>query len=234
MAKAYSSWTVLPHQPIEKLADNLWRVSGKMSDGRVQRQMVLAKMGDGRVIVHNAIALNDDEMRELEAWGPPSVIFVPNGFHRQDALIWKQRYPKAQVIAPKGSKKRVEQVVAVDAVTEDAPHDDTVRLVPLDGVPMESVLEVRSGDRTSLVFCDAVLNMPKLGFPMNLFLGPTGRISAPRVMRLLALKDKRAFAAQLERLAETKGLERLLFGHGQPITDDCRGALQSVVTQLRG
>lgn len=234
MASAYTTWTVLPHKPIEKLSDNLWRVTGTMADGKTQRQMVLARMGDGRVIVHNAIALDDSEMQELEAWGTPSVIFVPNGFHRMDARIWKQRYPKAQVISPPGAKARVEKVVSVDGVTEDAPRDDSVRLVPLDGVPMESVLEVRSGDRVSLVFCDAVLNMPKLGFPMNVFLGPTGKVSAPRVMRLLGMKDKRAFIAQLERLADTKGLDRLMFGHGRPITEDCAGALRTVVTQLGG
>ncbi|MDX2089469.1 MAG: hypothetical protein SFX73_16570 [Kofleriaceae bacterium] len=234
MARAYTTWTVLPHKPIEKLSDNLWRVSGTMADGKTQRQMVLARMGDGRVVVHNAIALDDAEMKELEAWGTPSVIFVPNGYHRMDARIWKQRYPKAQVIAPAGSKKRVEKVVPVDGITEDAPRDETVRLVPLEGVPSESVLEVRSGDRVSLVFCDAVLNMPTLGFPMNVFLGPTGRVSAPRVMRMLAMKDKRAFIGQLARLADTRGLDRIMFGHGRPITEGCAAALHSVVTQLGG
>ncbi|NVB81875.1 MAG: hypothetical protein HOV81_26070 [Kofleriaceae bacterium] len=227
----FTTWTVLPHKPIEKLADNLWRVSGSM--GKIQRQMALAKLSDGRVIVHNAVAMGEAEMAELEAWGTPSVIFVPNGFHRQDALIWKQRYPKAQVVAPAGSKKRVAKVVAVDAVSETAPSDASVKLVPLDGMPAESVLEVKSGGETTLVFCDAVLNMPKLGFPMGVFLGPTGTISAPRAMRWTMMKDKKAFASQLEKLAETPGLRRLLFGHGQPITEDAPGALRKVVAQLR-
>jgi hypothetical protein len=38
MPDVFTEWTVLPHRPIEKLADNLWRVSGEM--GNVQRQMV--------------------------------------------------------------------------------------------------------------------------------------------------------------------------------------------------
>lgn len=229
----FTTWTVLPHKPIEKLGDNLWRVSGSMpGDSKIQRQMALAKLSDGRVIVHNAIALDEPEMAELEAWGTPSVIFVPNGFHRQDALIWKQRYPKALVVTPPGSKKRVAKIVAVDAVTETAPGDASVRLVPIDGMPAESVLEVRSGADTTLVFCDAVLNMPKLGFPMNVFLGPTGQVSAPRAMRWMLLKDKKAFASQLDKLADA-GVTRLLFGHGRPITDDAPGALRKVAAQLR-
>jgi hypothetical protein len=229
----FTTWTVLPHKPIEKLTENLWRVSGTMPDGRTQRQMAVARMQDGTLIVHNAIALEPPEMAELEAWGTPAVLFVPNGYHRQDVAIWKQRYPQARVIAPAGARKRVAKVVPVDAVSEQAPRDEAVHLIPLDGLPGESVLEVKSAQGTTLVFCDAILNMPQLGFPVGFFLGPTGRVSTPRVVRWIALKDRRAFAAQLERLAETPGLTRLLFGHGKPITEDPRGALRSVVSQLR-
>ncbi len=233
MAAGFTSWTVLPHKPIEKLGANLWRVSGTMSGGKVQRQMVLGRMDDGRVVVHNAIALDESEMAEIEAWGDPSVIFVPNGFHRQDALIWKQRYPKAQVISPTAAKKRVAKAVPVDAVTEEAPKDAHVRLMPLAGMPNESVMEVRCDDGVTLTFCDAVMNMPKLKGPMGLFLGPTGHISTPRAMKWIFVKDKGAMAAQLEQLAATPNLKRLCFGHGQPITEDPAGELRKVVAQIR-
>lgn len=233
MAACFTTWTVLPHTPIEKLSANLWRVSGTMTGGKVQRQMVLARMDDGRVLIHNAIALDDNEMAELEAWGEPSIIFVPNGFHRQDALIWKQRYPNAKVVAPAGSKKRVGKALQVDAVTEDAPSDAHVRLVPIAGMPSESVLEVTSESGVTLTFCDAVMNMPKLGGPIGFFLGPTGKISAPRAMRWVFIKDKKAFAAQLEQLAATPRLERITFGHGKPETDDPAGGLRRVAAQLR-
>ena len=234
MANAFTTWTVLPHDPIDKLAHNLWRVKGTMSKGRIQRQMVLARLGDGRVIVHNAIALAPDEMAELEAWDSPAVIFVPNGFHRQDALIWKHRYPEARVVAPAGSRKRVEKVVAVDAVTEDAPGDATVRLIPIAGMPSESLLEVRSGDDVTLVFNDAVLNMPRMGGPVGMMLGPTGRVSAPRFARWFLIKDRRAFAAQLDQLSRTPGLRRLLFGHGRPVSEEPAAALRAVASQIRG
>lgn len=232
MAAGFTTWTVLPHKPIDKLSANLWRVSGTMN-GKVQRQMVLARMDDGRVLVHNAFALEAPEMAELEAWGEPSVIFVPNGFHRQDALIWKQRYPKAQVIAPGGSKKRVAKALPVEAVTEEAPKDGHVRLLPLAGMPSESVMEVTSDSGVTLTFCDAVMNMPKVNGPMGFFLGPTGKVSAPRAIKWIFVKDKRAFAEQLDLLAATPHLERLCFGHGQPVTDDPAGVLRGVAASLR-
>jgi hypothetical protein len=230
--KTFTTWTVLKHDPIEKLADNLWRVRGYM--GRVQRQMVLARLGDGRVVVHNAIALDPAEMAELEAWGTPAVIFVPNAFHRQDAYIWKQRYPDAIVVAPPGAKQGVGKVVPVDAVSGEAPRDATVQLNPIDGMPGESVLEVRSGDALTAVFCDAIMNLPKVRGPMGLMLGPTGKVAAPRFARWVMMKDKQAVAGTLERLAADPGLRRVLVAHGRPITDDPAGALRSVVAQLRG
>ena len=231
MPKTFTTWTVLPHHPIEKPNANLWRLSGKL--GETQRQMVMARMNDGRVLVHNPIAMGEPEMKELEAWGEPSVIFVPNGYHRQDSFIWKQRYPKAKVVAPPGAKKRVDAVVAVDAVSPDAPRDENVRLLPCEGLPGESILEVKSDEGITFVFGDAVLNMPKLGFPMGFFLGPTGTVSAPRVVRWIAMKDKKKFAAQLDELANTPNLKTLMFGHGRPITSDAAGALRSAAALLR-
>jgi hypothetical protein len=93
-------------------------------------------------------------------------------------------------------------------------------------------MEIRSGDDVSLVFCDTILNVPKRGGLMGLMLAPTGQVSSPRVMRWLALKDKRAFAAHLEKLAQRPGLRRILFGHGRPVTDDPAGALRKVAAQL--
>lgn len=233
MAKAFDTWTVLPHKPIEKLADNLWRVSGTMPSGRTQRQMVLARLRDGRVLVHNAIAMGASEMAELEAWGTPAILFVPNGFHRQDAAIWKQRYPKMTVVAPAGSRKRVEKVVPVELTSDQAALDDSVSLRPIEGLPAESVLEVRSGDgQVSLVVCDALFNLKRGGVVENVLLGPTGKVAVARVARLFLVKDKRAYASTLERWAETPGLCRVLVGHGRPIVDDPAGKLRSAAAQI--
>lgn len=232
MASCFDTWTVLPHKPIEKLADNLWRVSGTMPDGKVQRQMVLARMADGRVLVHNAIALNEPEMAELEAWGTPSILFVPNGFHRQDAAIWKLRYPKMIVVAPAGSRKRVDKVVRVDATSEEAPADQQVALRPLPGVPAESVLEVRSGDDVSLVFCDAIFNVPRRRGLIGFLLAPTGTVAVPRLVRWFLLKDRRALVAALEAMATIPGLRRVLVGHGRPIDEEPAAALRAAAAQI--
>ncbi|MGZ3420787.1 MAG: hypothetical protein ACXVEE_23120 [Polyangiales bacterium] len=229
----YESWTVLPHDPVQKLGDNLWHVTALMANGRTQRQMTLARMSDGRVVVHNAIALQDDSMKELEAWGKPSFLVVPNGFHRQDAKIWKQRYPDIKVIAPAGSRAKVSKVVTVEGAYDDVTGDADVKLVHLEGTKArEGVMIVRSGNESTIVFNDAILNMPKLGGLPGFFLGPTGQLSIPRFAHWMLVSDKRAFRGHLERLSKHEGLSRIIVGHGRTLKEQAGETLGAVAAGL--
>jgi hypothetical protein len=111
MAKPFDQWTVCLHGPVEKVAENLWRVAGPFPGAPFSRKMTVARLSDGRLVIHNAIALDDDEMKQLEAWGTPTFLIVPSGAHRMDAKIFKDRYPSMRVIAPPGGRKKVEEVV---------------------------------------------------------------------------------------------------------------------------
>lgn len=231
MAAVFETWTVLPHKPIEKLEANLWRVEGMLKT--VQRAMVVARMKDGRLVIHNAIALDDGEMQELERFGEPAVLVVPNGFHRQDAKIWKDRYPKMRVFCPAGATGRVRKVVAVDGDYAQAPSDDTVRLAHLASFKNgEGILEVKSGERATLVFNDALSNIAATGGITGFALSPTGRVSVPRVMRWLAMKSGKDAAAELGTLAGTPGLARIVFGHGKSVEGDAAGELRGAASIL--
>jgi hypothetical protein len=229
----YETWTVLPHDPLQKLGDNLWHVTALMANGTTQRQMTLARMRDGRVVVHNAIALQEDSMKDLEAWGEPSFLVVPNGFHRQDAKIWKQRYPDIKVISPAGGRGRVSKVLAVEGSYDDVTGDSDVRLVHLEGTKgREGVMVVRSGNESTLVFNDSLLNMPTLGGLPGFFLAPTGQLSIPRFAHWMIVADKRAFRGHLERLAKSEGLSRIVVGHGRTVTEKAAENLGAVAAGL--
>jgi hypothetical protein len=229
---SFTEWTVLPHDPIEKLASNLWSVSGKMPKGN-QRRMTLARLGDGRLLVHNAIALNADEMQELEAFGEVAAIVVPNGFHRQDARIWKDRYPNAKVYCPKKAQKAVRKVVGVDGDYDAVPRDSGVRAVHLDGMAgAEGVVEIQSDAGRTLVFNDAILNMTPQGALMDLMLAPVGKPSVPRFSRWFFVKDKPAFREHLATLTRG-GVERIIVGHGATIEQDTTAVVTDLLAQMR-
>lgn len=213
-----TAWNVLPHGPLEKLSDNLWHVSGNLSFGTLRRAMTIAKRSDGGLVVHSAIAMNDHEMKEIEKLGELAYLIVPNDIHRLDAPRYKARYPGIRVYVPRGGKKKIEDVVAVDGTYEDFPADAAVSLLPLAGVgDAEGVMRVESPDGVTLVFNDAVFNMDaKKDFLGWLFTTMLGSAPGPRVSRLgkaFLVKDRAAFKADLLRLASTPRLVRVIVSH---------------------
>jgi len=193
--------------------------------------MAVARLGDGRLVVYNAIALDDAEMQTLEAWGRPAFLVVPSAGHRNDAKIWKQRYPEMKVIAPAGAKKRVEEVVPVDDTRGDF-GDPTVRFVAPDCTEArDCLLEVHSARGVTLIINDLVVNMPHvrgiggLIFRLLGFTGPSPKV-AP-IARMMLVRDRAGLKSLLEQLAERKNLVRVVMSHGHPIERDCAGALRA-------
>lgn len=219
MAAANDGWRVLRHGPIERLADNLWRVTGALPGMSLERTMVIARLRSGELVIHNAIAMDDASMKEVEAWGRPAYLVVPNGGHRLDAPAFKKRYPDARVMAPRGSREKVAQVVGVDLDYEGFPTtDDTVRFETLHGVGEgEGAMIVRSADGVTVVLNDVMFNMDTKKDPLGWFFTTVmGSAPGPRVSRLAKLvivKDKKALRADFERLAATPDLVRVIVAH---------------------
>jgi hypothetical protein len=233
MPKAFDTWQVFPHRPLEKLAPNLWRVEGDLPNGNGTRVMTIARRRDGSLLIHNAVALEDSLMAEIEAFGQPSLLVVPGGFHRLDAVVFQRRYPAVKVICPAGARKKVAQVVKVDGTYGEGFDDGEVRLFHLRGVKeLEGVLEVKSGGETTVVFNDVVNNLPKLSGLFGFVLAPTGRPGVPRVARWLLVKNRAALRGHLDEVAATPNLARVIVAHGRVISDGPAEALRAVARAL--
>jgi hypothetical protein len=234
---SYSAWTVLPHGALETLEDNLWRVEGTLPNMPLKRVMTVARLASGEILIHNPIALDAHSMTELDALGRVAFIVVPNGWHRLDLHAFRVRYPAAQVLAPSGSHKKVAEVEAGIADLTALPPDENVSLGVVDGTAdMEAVMTVRSRGGVSIVFTDAVFNMPHLngfhGFVLRHITGSSGGPRVSRIARFFMIKDKAAFAAHLDRLA-SPDLRRVIVAHHETITDDPAGTLRRVAASLR-
>ncbi len=237
MPKAHDGWRVLPHGPIEKLESNLWTVTGTLEGMDLKRVMSLVRLDDGRVFVHSAIALEEEAMAEIEAWGRPAVLLVPNRFHRLDAPAWVERYPDLQVLCPRGARKSVAQVVRVDGELSTLGESSTLRLEHLEGVNEgEAIAVVKSDAGATLVFTDAVFNMPHsgglVGFLLRHVAQSTGGPRVTRLFRWLAVKDRKALRAHLERLADTPGLLRIVVSHHERIDEHPAEVLRQVAAHL--
>ncbi len=229
-------WTVQKHGELEQLEENVWRVEGIVPGIPMKRVMTVARLAGGGLVIHSAIALNETEMAKLDALGPVTFISVPNGYHRLDAAGYAARYPKARVVAPAGSKKRVAEVVApVGDISELSDPDVTLTTVA--GTrDVEALLVIKSGAKLSLAYTDTVFNMPHRkglpGFVLKHVTESSGGPKVTRIARYFLIKDKRAFAAQLEELASQAPV-RIIVAHHEMITNDPAATLRKIAASVR-
>jgi hypothetical protein len=238
MARPFDSWTVLPHGKLVQLDDNLLTVQGElpMPLGDFPRRMTVARLGDGRLVIFSAIALDEPEMRAIEAFGRPTFLIVPSDIHRMDARIWKDRYPDLFVVAPEGARERVEEVVPVTA-THAELRDARVRYVTVPGTDEgEAALVVQTATGTTLVLNDLIWNVHnRSGLSGWLYralhlTGPEPQIA--KVIRLRKIKDRRAVSTQLEAWSRLRGLNRIIVSHGEIMEADPQALLRNLAHSL--
>jgi hypothetical protein len=237
MARPFKTWTVLPHGKLSALEDNILTVVGElhMPIGDFPRRMTVVRLGDGRLVIFSAIALDEPEMRALEAFGTPSFLVVPSDIHRMDAKTWKDRYPALCVIAPEGASAKVAEVVPVDSTSVDF-GDPSVRYVVVPGTEgHEAALIVETQRGTTLVLNDLIWNVhDRPGFAGWLwrvfgFTGPKPQIAS--VVRG-KLKDKAAVSAQLSAWSRLRGLNRIVVSHGAVVERQPDAVLRELAHSL--
>src|SRR5438034_3871032 len=238
MTKPYQHWKVLPHGKLSEVDDGILTVVGpiRMPLGSFPRRMTVVRFRDSRLVVWSAISLDEKEMARLEAFGRPAFLIVPNDHHRLDARAWKERYPQLQVVAPKGSRAKVEKAVPVDTTAPDF-GDPNVEFMTVPGTrDREAALMVRTPNGTTLVLNDLVGNIRDASgigrwlLGLAGFAGKSARI--PRVVKVNRVKDANALRTQLLRWAETASLKPILVSHGEPIEADPRQTLRDLAGSL--
>jgi hypothetical protein len=238
MTKPYQHWNVLPHGKLSRIDDRILTVVGeiRMPFMNLPRRMTVVRLGDSRLVIWSAIALDDDAMATLEAFGHPAFLVVPNGHHRLDASAWKHRYPPLQVVAPGGSRTKIEEVVPVDTTAPDF-GDASVEFMTVPGTrEREAALVVQTATGTTLVLNDVVGNIRSASgvaswlLRLAGFAGDEPRI--PKVVKLALVRDADPLRAQLLQWAEIASLRRILVSHGEPIASDPRQALRNLAGSL--
>jgi hypothetical protein len=238
MSRPLETWKVLPHDDLVRVTDDIWTVVGeiRMPLMTLPRRMTIVRLGDGRLVVFSAIALDEDEMRRIEDFGKPAFLIVPNDHHRLDARIWKDRYPSLRVVAPRGAREAVEEVVLVDC-NEVEFGDPGVKLVTVPGTDgRECALEVRGPDGLTLVLNDIVGNirdehgiggwlLRRMGFA-----GDEPHVPGP--VKRAMIEDKAALRAQLLRWSDDSSLRRIIVSHGETIDDEPDKALRELAASL--
>ncbi|MHB1206891.1 MAG: hypothetical protein ACYCZX_15075 [Rhodospirillaceae bacterium] len=230
-------WTVLPHEPLRAVDDNILTVVGriKMPMADFPRRMTVVRLRGGRAVIFSGIALDEEEMRELEDFGDPAFLIVPSDRHRLDAKIWRDRYPAIEVIAPEGAREKVAKLVHVDAVSVTF-DDPKVRFVTVPGMNgHEAALEVDGPGGLTLVLNDIIGNIrDPHGFGgwllrMMGFAGDGPHVPGP--VKATIGKGTADLARQLRAWAAMP-LKRIIVSHGETIDSNPQGALLALAATL--
>lgn len=238
MPQPFKQWTVLPHGKLRQIEENILTVVDTLQMPVVepQRRMTVIRLNDGRLVIFSAIALDDDEMHALEAWGSPTFLIVPNAHHRMDARPWFERYPSMMVVAPQGARQAVEEVVPVHSVMPQF-EDPNLEYIVVPGTRQREVaLLHRSPRGATLVLNDVVDNIRGEGgfggWVLRLagFAGDDAQV--PRVVRAAMVHDKHALRVQLQAWSHIDALRRVLVPHGDPIEDKPRQTLRELAAAL--
>ena len=238
MTQPFQQWTVLPHGKLVQVDEGILTVVGEihMPLMDLPRRMTVVRLADASLVVFSAIALDEDEMSALEAYGRPEVLIVPSDKHRLDAKTWKDRYPEIEVVAPDGARAKVEEVVPVDTA---APRfdDPNVQFVTVPGTRgREAALVVRTPNGTTLVLNDVVGNIRDAagfgGWLLHLagFAGKEAQV--PAVVKMAVIDDTKALRTQLLQWAEIESLVRILVSHGSVIEENPRQVLRDLAASL--
>lgn len=232
-----TSWPVLPHGPLTALDTDLWIVDGDLPRLPIGRRMVVIRLGDGRLVIHNAIALDRAGMAALDSLGPIGFIAVPCPTHRMDVARFARRYPDGAVICPPGAHRAVQARVTVSGHYDLLPADPRLSWELLAGTKdREGVFTVTTSEGATAIFSDAVFNLPDrlpgFGGALIRLLGSTGGPKVTWLTRRLLVTDRAALADHLRRIARIPSLRRVIPAHGAVMDSDPGPVLARVADTL--
>jgi hypothetical protein len=230
-------WTVLPHGAIEKIDENLWGIESDVPGvPGLKRRMTIVRRPDGSLLFFNAVPVSDSVLAEIRTLGKPRDLVIPQHLHMIDAYAFRAKLG-VRVYAPAMTRALVSRLVKVDGSFDDLPADGTVSVGTVAGFKTgEGYVTVRTGPRGSLLVADMVLNLRRAPGLLGLLfhvLGFSGdRPKLPTPVRLRVVRDRRALRNQLEQLASTPGLARIVPSHGAVIEQDPSGVLREIAATL--
>ncbi len=232
MSKPERPWIVTPHRPIVKHETNLWTVDGRLPGTSVPRRMAMVRRQDGTLVFYHAIPLAEAALAEVLAWGRPAELVVGNASHGADADAFARKLG-VKIYGPRADAPRMRARWELAGALEDLPVDPTVTFESVAGTKAGEPVElVRSGDRLSLVFCDALQNHGEDGPLITRLLGFRGGPRVVPIFKLLFTSDRAALKAHLLRLADLPGLARLIPCHGAIVERDAPAVLRQVAAGL--
>ncbi len=191
--------------------------------------MAVLQVGGGDLLVWSPVGATEERLAAVRELGAVEHLYAPNLFHHLHLLAWKEHFPGAAVHAPAALTAKRPDVTIDRAQGDPLPSELEGSLieVPIEGFRLEESALLHRPSKTLLV-ADLVHHV---GRPPGLWtqsytrlMGFYDRIAMSRMIRWTSFPDRRAARQSLDAVLALP-FDRIVVGHGEPITTDAKGAL---------
>ncbi|MFO0580326.1 MAG: DUF4336 domain-containing protein [Polyangia bacterium] len=228
----------LAEEPLRPFAEGVWLATEPVRHLGLQltTTMTVLRLSDGRLLLHSPVAMTPERRAAIERLGEVAHLYAPNLYHHLFVGEWAAAFPSAMLHAPAGlAQKRRD--LRIDRIHGAAPVPalaDVLDEVRIDGFRLEEcVLFYRPAQ--TLVVADLVHH---IGRPTHRWtalyaraMGFYDRVALSRMLRWAAFSDRAAARRSVERMLSLP-FERLVVGHGSPLTRGAREALAAACAWL--
>jgi hypothetical protein len=199
--------------------------------------MAVLRLGEGSLLVYSPVAMTDERRRAVEALGRVAHLYAPSLYHDRWIGEWAAAFPSARVHAPAAlaKKRRDLRVDRMLGTAAEPAFADVVDEVHIDGFRLDETVIIYRPAHT-LVVADLVHNIgrPEGGWTKlyTRAMGFYDRVALSGMIRWLGFSDRGAARRSINRLL-SHPFDRIVVGHGAPVTDGARDALVAAYEWLR-
>jgi hypothetical protein len=219
------------------ITDRIWLATApvRFNGLRFTANMTVVRLTGGSLLLHSPIPATPELRAEVDALGPVAHLYSPNTYHHLRLGDWHQAYPGSKLHAPRGlAKKRND--LKIDRFHDGAPDPGLGELdeLPVEGFMLEERVVFHRESRT-LIVADLLQNIGRpehwLTQLYSKVCGFYDRVALSRLIRL-AFTDRAAARKSLTPIFELP-FERLIVGHGEPLTVGAKEVLFQAYAWLR-
>lgn len=190
-------------------------------------RMTIIEVGDGALLVHSPIALDDALKSDVERLGRVAYLITPNAFHGMFTDDWMAAFPDARHFTARtdDTGKNRSEPLSLSAIAGLSPVLEAARM---EGMPKIQEYVFYHRPSCTLILTDLAFNSgtdvpvwTKIFFSLN---GAYGKFGPSRLMRSM-ITDKAAFKASLTALLEWD-FEHVVVSHGDIVERDGKNVLR--------
>lgn len=223
----------------DEVAEGVWvaydpvRILGT----QLSATMSVLRLGSGRLLVHSPVSLTAARQSAVGQLGEVAHLYAPNLFHHLWLADWAAAFPHARLHAPRGlAKKRPDlDIHRCHGSDIDSEWSGSVEELPIEGFRLgESALFHHATG--TLMLADLVHNVGRpAGYWTQTYttlMGFYDTVALSRMLRWTSFSDRAAARRSIDRVLALP-IERVIVGHGTPITTEARQQLAEAFRWLQ-